>query len=839
MTSEQDKKLMIDDDCVVEAPLVPENRSLMEQLLSPQALQRMMICGGGVLVVGFVGWLWSIGVFANPSGGCHHPWFHEYRGVGNRVVDGSINTLQTGRNGFGVVGVVALPLNLWFYSAQGLITIADGGHLWIPAAICCAIYAMTATVLRKPVFVYTLVGGVVLTGMLCLADLDVSRFRELLGPVTFLVTAGWAFFHSERFFSSGSGDFSRENFGFAFHRAGLLVLGCGLGLLFFGQAYGWVQLNLMHSAVNPLISLSQDQKLWAAVLIMSSAVGFAVEGFLRKTNEQYFTAAGLISFWGAICLLGYFSIPLKLAHFAILASAGLIIRNFGNARIAKTGTMDETGQGQSFDQSGWLAAGVLSLVGIAQFAGQFVSTWFADWLFAPNGWTIVIQLVLAAAAVATMGLRTGSAGSLQRIKATNFAHSIAGILMTMAVISTAILFDVQTLDLIAGLAFTVPLFLVMAAPAPVIPGSKRNPVSPATTCVVTLVACLAGMMLFGYPMMSVHWTWGWILAVAAVICLDWHRRSHGDYPLGFVFCLASVWQILTAAGVDIEFALPVSATLVGLALAIVDAISKRKTALVATTDPKPGPLEAPSHLMMFVGAGFGVLLAASRVMGGQEGPLLIGLLVGQLLAVAIAGFLSTRREWRHAYRALAFTIVLAIMFVGNSLVEIHWLHKVEIGCLLIGTTLLGIGHIGWFREGEKEDEVATMGLLFGSLLIVLPLAIGLFFYRTFEIHSGSNWVLFHEIATIVAALSLFGTGVACRIRSTTITGAGLLAVFGITLLALVQWPDQLKSVSVVMMAGGGLFFVTAMLLSIYRDRIVNLPRHIREKRGVFRVMRWR
>jgi len=163
-----------------------QRRAFLEVLLSQQTLQWMMACGSGLLVLGLVIWLWSVGIFENPL-----------------VVATVAGTATLGLLGFGMLlvqktryqlagkwvtllGAMALPLNLWLYDAQGLITLTDGGHLWIPAAICCLIYAGVARVLRDAAFVYTLVGGIVMTGMLFLADESIGRFWQWLPPTKFL-----------------------------------------------------------------------------------------------------------------------------------------------------------------------------------------------------------------------------------------------------------------------------------------------------------------------------------------------------------------------------------------------------------------------------------------------------------------------------------------------------------------------------------------------------------------------------------------------------------------------------------------------------------------------------
>jgi hypothetical protein len=59
------------------------------------------------------------------------------------------------------------------------------------------------------------------------------------------------------------------------------------------------------------------------------------------------------------------------------------------------------------------------------------------------------------------------------------------------------------------------------------------------------------------------------------------------------------------------------------------------------------------------------------------------------------------------------------------------------------------------------------------------------------------------------------------------------------MVTLIRLPNQLHSVSVMMMVGGGLFFATALLMSIYRDRLVSLPRRVKDGEGVYRILKWR
>ena len=821
----------LDDDCVVEVPIPERSKSFVEQLLSPQALQWMMACGGGILVLGFVGWLWSIGVFENPLAVA--------AGIGLATIGPLVVGLSLVRftryeqagTGLSLLASLAMPLNLWFYNAQGLITIDQGGHLWIPAAFCCGIYALTAVILRKPMFVYTLVGGIVLTGMLFLADQDVSRFWELTGPVTFLVSFGWACMFSDRFFASGFGAFSQENFGYAFRNAGHVLVGAGLLLLLGGQVSGLMELSLLGPDLLPTVTTDPDKRLWATAIVLISAIGFVGEYFLRGRNSNYLSFATVLGVWGVACLAGVLQVQPQLSHLVILAAIGLIVRNLAATQNVSSDSNVVSNHTEDQEATAWFFATILAILGVIQFASQFVSPNIDSWLIAPTGWLAVAQLLITAVACATTGVRTASQDPKGQVTATNLASGWAGVLGVMAAVTAASVLQIQWLDGIATLGFSIPLSLKALTATRILPGQQVRGISPAGLSVVTLVGCLIMLMLSGVPAWSTHWTWAWILAGATVVCFEGWQPNHYSC---YLFGLGTIWQIMAALGVDFELTLPAAATVAGLVFAVVNTTRSRRDRLSEVSSSR-----LPANLMMFTGSGLGMLLAVSRVLADQANTGLIWLLAGQLAAVAIAGFLAERIEWRHAYRALAVATVFAIMFVCNSMVDVNWVHKLELASLVTGLTLLAIGHIGWFREGEQEDDVATACLWAGSLLIAMPLAAGLIYYRVLDMQSESGWILFHEIASIVAGLLLFGLGVACRIRSTTIAGVASLSVYAFTLLTLVQWPDQLKSVSVVMMVGGGLFFAAAVLLSIYRDKIVNVPTHIREKRGVFRVMRWR
>ena len=277
--------------------------------------------------------------------------------------------------------------------------------------------------------------------------------------------------------------------------------------------------------------------------------------------------------------------------------------------------------------------------------------------------------------------------------------------------------------------------------------------------------------------------------------------------------------------------------ILGVALRVFELLKIDDGELISETTLSP--LSKTANVLV-LGSGMGaVLLGLSRwVVSDVSGTLMI--VVATVFAcTTVVSFLTTHKAWRATFRALIVALVGVNLCVFDGLLQIDGWQRFELASILGGVILLGLGHVVWSREGSEEDETASASLMLGSLLVTVPLAIGLIVYR-FGFATGDAWMHFHEIAAIAAGLILFGSGVCCKLRATTISGAILLATYLLSLLALViRLPDQLQSASVMMMVGGGLFFVTALLLSVYRDRLISLPRRIREGEGVYKVLKWR
>ncbi|MGI9428354.1 MAG: hypothetical protein ACR2NM_06835, partial [Bythopirellula sp.] len=289
-------------------PEVPPSRRLnwVEVLVDPKTLNGLMTCGAALLVLGLVIWLWSIGVFENKLvvASC--------LGVANAalltvgILGTRFSPYQTAGKAITMLACLVMPLNLWFYDAQGLITLDQGGHLWIPALVCCAIYVLVARVLADPLFVNAIVGGVTMTGLLFLADDQIGKFWEIMAPSTFLVVVGMICIHLERAFSPEEGPFSRAKFGRAFFHAGHVVMGLGLAVLLVGRLVGrlyeplFVEIDWLSL---PEVATQANLKILAIALALGAAYSYIDSQIVVEAKGRYLLSAILTIAWSAIILL--------------------------------------------------------------------------------------------------------------------------------------------------------------------------------------------------------------------------------------------------------------------------------------------------------------------------------------------------------------------------------------------------------------------------------------------------------------------------------------------------------------------------------------------------------
>ena len=273
-------------------------RTVLEILLDPQNIQWLLGSGGVLLIVGGVIWLASLGVFRNPlvvavsmgvgtiglmAGGFSSIKFTRYQLAGRAIT---------------LLACLAMPLNLWFYHAHGLVTL--DGHLWVAALVCCVLYATAALVLEDPIFVYVLSAGVAMTGLLILADLH--KLMEIASPATLLIVLGLIALHAERAFAVGDGPFTRKRFGMACFWSAQVLLGAGLVLLMAAQVgsqvIAWLPTTATWLPQGSVIVTDPSQRLLAIALVAAGAYAYLYSGLLVRRSGAYLYAAAGALLWG-------------------------------------------------------------------------------------------------------------------------------------------------------------------------------------------------------------------------------------------------------------------------------------------------------------------------------------------------------------------------------------------------------------------------------------------------------------------------------------------------------------------------------------------------------------
>lgn len=838
--------ILVEESDTAPAEKRKSSRSFIEVLVDPKTLQGLMACGAGLLVVGLVVWLWSIGVFENPM------VVATCMGVANcAVIAGGVATVrgtryQTAGKAITMLGCLVMPLNLWFYDAQGLITLDQGGHLWVPAVACCLIYAAVARVLADPKFVYAIVGGVTMTGLLLLADQNVGRFWEILSPSALMVVIGMICIHAERAFSPGSGPFSRDNFGKAFFHAGHAVLAAGLLLLLGGRLAGLFYESFLADLgwfAKPLVTTQTNLKAFALLLAMSGAYSYVYSQLVVKARGRYVASAVLTLLWSAIILLDLLSIPFTIMLVTLLLAGTSLALNL--VPVPQSAPMQK-GEGTARGQ--WLemlhssksivgglhiATVLLGLLLYGRARLDVLNSLFPytfDWMY------VVAMLAAGLSCVRSVMLAEGESNH-GRVTWNAQLTAVFSLLFTAAGLSVAgVPLSVTTLtaEMLVPIAFA-GVSLVSRSE---VRGRAWARAAELAACLLLLTGLATALGLVPIVAVVSHHLWLGLLFAAATVCfgLASVRSQRALSPvMSAVSLCVSVWQMLLWLQFP-HYAPIVAATTVGVVALVV-------ARLLEAMSPLGEKRLKNCYYFGWVGIGLGgvaaLLLTLARVLVSEADSSLLGLMAVQLAAALLAALLTRQADWRRSFLVLAGSELLLSMLVINALSPFTFLQKGELFVTCGGLVMLALGYLGWFRESERRSELVSFNLALGSILSSMPLLLGLLFQRFWGAGHGWGWIMLHEVGVLAIGLGLLGAGLVCRIRSSTLLGSGTLAVYVVSLLGLLRLPAQLQSTAVYMMVGGGAFFLVAVLLSVYRDRLLALPDKMREGEGVFQVLKWR
>jgi hypothetical protein len=744
-----------------------------------------------------------------------------------------------------LLACLVMPLNLWYYHTNGLLTV--DGHLWAAAVVISVLYAASAWVLKDEMFVYIFAAGVTMTGLLILADLPPSpqKFWEIASPATLLVVLGLLGIHAERAFPEQDGPFSRKRFGRAFFFSGHAQLAAGLLLLLAAQVAGdWLyepvfKLTYAQWKAQPSPIVTQfELRLLAFGLVVAGTYAYIYSDLAVRRVGVYVYIAAFTLMWAEV--LGVQLLHLDLgtdAVIAILATTALIVNGI-QATLTK-----ESQFTRAFPVLGLLLGMISVLIGVAVYfqalsGGELRGVWTTH----PPAWTYVGAMLLTA-----LSCRAGA--HLYRHSQSKlavfyfFATAAATMVFAVALLSALglthwvqhapwmMLIPIAYLiaaQLYRGHASEMPLLWCAHAAtgvmlisslataihslAPLVEGDRVKLVEGQTENLILALFCAEAAVFYG-------------LAAA------W-RQQMKSLEASVILACAALWQVLTYWRVEGEvytltFAFLGLGLLVIYRFALVEAVSAGKLAR--------GAFQAANTLLSlsFMASWF---MGLSRIATHGVDWSYVGLCLGLGLMALSAIRLVRESGWRRWYVVASIAQGLLTFLAIQTLSHLSPAQKLEIFCVAVGLLLLVLGHIGWYREQDRHSDMVSVSLLLGSLLTCLPLAIATLIDRGRGDFSGIHF--FNELGFLAASVLLLITGFLFQLRSTTLTGAASTALYFLTLLVYVPW-NRMDKVAMFIFGVGLVIFLPALLLSLYRDRLMALPEKLRKREGVFRVLNWR
>lgn len=828
-------------------------RPLWEIILDPRTIQWLLGLGGVLFVLGLVIWLATLGIFENRlvvavalgaanlvmlTGGWAIIRFSRYQTAGRAIT---------------LLACLVMPLNLWFYHSQDLVTL--DGHLWVAALVCSVLYLASALVLRDHVFVYVLVGGIAMTGLLMLTH--AGRFWEIAAPATMLVAMALLSIHLERAFPEIEGPFSRRRFGMAFFRSGHILLAAGLLLVLGAQIVGdWLYGPIFKSIYDqrhllpPAIVQGWGQYLALALVLAGTYAYFYSDIVVRRVGLYVYLAVFTL-LWAEMLVIELLQ-PTQMTEVAIIALAVTgLAANLCQPKLLK---FQKNGDAQpegfaatavSFVRAGQpLGLALSSLPVLLGLVLHLRATYqpLSDWHMPGGGPYTIGWLYVAAMAATAISCRLGAhlyRHTIPWLSATYFFGTAAATLIGLSGLLTVL--GIRTWDQLAPLVMVVPIIYIIAArlyrghtqekPLVWVAHSATGVMIVAVLAAAThltpqhvfepIVAASQNLLLAAFFAEA---------AVFYALAAAFRKQGFNVYLATAAAC-GALWQLLSYWQVGAEY---YTVLFAGLGFVLLVAY---RLAVLEWTGLAKAAFQCANALMSlsFVAA---ALITLSRLAShpDQIHYSLVALL-GALVALSLlAAWLVQDAAGRRWYIVVAIAEAGLAFFTLNVLSTLTMWDKLEIFCIVVGIASLVIGHIGWHRERDQQSDLVSFSLLCGSLLVGLPLAIAVLIHRC---QPTPQFSTLNELGMLTAGILLLATGFILQLRATTITGAGLLLVYLVSLVLYIHMPENIKPAAIWMTIGGGLLIGTAILLSIYRDRLLTLPDRVRRREGVFRVLSWR
>jgi hypothetical protein len=96
----------------------------------------------------------------------------------------------------------------------------------------------------------------------------------------------------------------------------------------------------------------------------------------------------------------------------------------------------------------------------------------------------------------------------------------------------------------------------------------------------------------------------------------------------------------------------------------------------------------------------------------------------------------------------------------------------------------------------------------------------------------------NELALLTVTVLMLIIGYSTQIKATTLLGGLGLSLYLMILIVSLAYSPQV-AIGVYLAIGGGLLFVVGVALSMYREKLLELPEKLANREGLFRVINWR
>ena len=803
---------------------------LLQMLLDPKSIERLLMFGGGLSVLGMIAWLISLGVFQDP------------RILAIALAAGTLGLLSTGwgialRTRYRLAGqavtflaCVLAPLNLWFYDAQNLLTI--DGHLWVGGLVCSVLYILTVWKLRDPLFLYAVEAGVTMTVMLLLGDLHHLTHSSALCVAMVIMAA--ISIHAEAAFDPDHPTFSRRRFGLPLFFSGQVQLVAG--------TIGMLGLQILDWAFHPVVGdwchsqLASTPWLAGCLWLCAAYLWFYSDLVVRKLSVYTYLASASLVF--AQVTLLYSVVPAEVLVMTLSITAAIIPLLSSNATQGRWTSVSSI--------VGMTIGGVALVLGVAR---HFQLSFPIRNAAAEHPVLLMCSMLVVGASLSLQGIRATNGG----VRFGSFLA--AGLSIWIGALHGLGLVGVRTFVEQTPILMLLPLGLAFIST-----GWGRKKESVKTGLQIAYCIALVGITVSSLTAASME-TPNQIQELFSH--LPHHRATllsavfFGELALlGFVasqairarwltlstsvlFALVAVGKLLMFIDLPEVWYGPVLAS-----IGIVTTVRRRlqragQTGEDVSTGDRPGLVRWNSAgELSFV---LGQLVVFFQTLPWLFGPLNAIPAVSFVAVLFTAGVslvgscLAETRSMRGWHRFASAIIAASLLVAWIRTQQLADYQKLELVVEVLGIAWLTAGFVGRLNEPERAKQGwVSLALLGGSLAATMPVLICAFMHRW----SISGPSLGDEIGLLTVSILMVSIGCILQLRSTTLIGGSTLGIYLAVLFGHLAYHPQV-AIGVYIAAGGALIFLTGITLSIFRDRLLALPSKMAHREGVFRVMDWR